>query len=183
LLPAHQVPPAHYDSALSSTKDILVVSDDETLSAAVAACLQEEAGCKVDCTAFGETALERYRLSPYRLIVVDLPEHNLDEDCFHDLVCALSAAPCEGAQAATTGRQEPLLGQAAGRHANRADRPAFLLLSETAGDETNGQAFLHEQLIAALAKPLHRDQLLEMVDDLLDLQQSLRAERFEYVAQ
>ena len=62
-------------------------------------------------------------------------------------------------------------------------RPAFIILSSSADKETHGQAFLHEQLIGALAKPVRKDFLMDLAEELMNLGSTLRAERMGYELQ
>ena len=113
-------------------------------------------GCRVACAKPGPVSSRAYRRGCFNLVIVDLPPGISQFDSFPELVWQLSLAPNE---------------------ALCEDRPAFLLLSDEAGKETHGSAFLHEQLVGVLRKPLRKAMLKRMVAELLDWEACLRTER------
>lgn len=163
-------------AAIDPNKRALVVSDDATMREALAACLSG-AGCRVDAVAFGADAQSCYRSSAYRLVVVDLPDQEPDAGDFEELLCMLSAAPCEAEDDPLPERLPFTFHAWPQINPNIGHRPAIILLSSAAGKKTHGQAYLHEQLVGALAKPVRRDYLLDLARELMDLGRSLKAER------
>ncbi|MCW8132113.1 MAG: hypothetical protein KIS92_17335 [Planctomycetota bacterium] len=168
--------------AVDPNKRVLVVSEHPAMREALATCLRSQ-GCAVDTAGFGSGAQDCYRHASYRLVVVDLPDPEPDPEDFHELVCMLSAAPCEAIDDPAPERQAFSFGDWLPVHPNIGNRPAFIILSRSADQETHGQAFLHEQLIGALAKPVRKDFLLDLAQELMDLERSLRAERMGYELQ
>jgi CheY-like chemotaxis protein len=165
-----------------SSRKVLVVSDNPTMREAITSCLRG-IRCAVDAVSFGEHAQDCYRSSPYRLIVVDLPDPEPGPEAFHELVCMLSAAPCEAGDDPLPERVPFAFDQWSSIHPNIENRPAFILLASNADKETHGQAFLHEQLIGALSKPVRKDYLTDLAEELMNLGNTLRAERMGYELQ
>lgn len=182
--PARQLDaPAEIQSVnIDPNKRALVVSDDATMREALAACLSG-VGCRVDAVTFGADAQSCYRSSAYRLVVVDLPEQEPDTGDFEELLCMLSAAPCEAEDDPLPERLPFAFHAWPHINPNIDQRPAIIVLSSAAGKETHGQAYLHEQLVGALSKPVRRDYLLDLAQELMDLGRSLKAERDGYELQ